>query len=129
MIQAASDIPSTLVSDATQRIQQPSQSADFKASLRSASVAGEDKLMQAADQLVSTAFVQPLLSQLRDDPFKSDMFHGGRAEEIFGQQLDTILSERVTSSSNFGISEAVASHLRSASPATSRLTEGVDVRG
>lgn len=128
MIQAASDIPSSLVNDANQRLQQPNQTADFKASLRSASAAGEDKLMQVADQLVSTAFVQPLLSQLRNDPFKSEMFHGGRAEEIFGQQLDTILSERVTSSSNFGISEAVANHLRSASPAAT-ITEGVDIRG
>lgn len=66
-----------------------------------------EELKAAAEQLVSTAFIQPLLAQMRDDPFKVDMFHGGRGEQIFGQQLDTLISERVTSSANFPVVDSI----------------------
>jgi Rod binding domain-containing protein len=52
--------------------------------------------MTAARQLVSTAFVQPMLAQMRDDPFRSDLFHGGFAEDAFAQQLETQLADRIT---------------------------------
>lgn len=82
------------------------------------------QLADAADQLVSTAFVLPLLSQVRDSPFKTEMFSGGRAEEAFGQQLDVILADRITASSNFGITQAM---VRSFSPAHAQPE--VDFRG
>lgn len=64
-------------------------------------------LRKSAEQLVATTFIQPMLAKMREDPFKTDLFHGGRAEEIFGQQLDTVLSERIVSKSNFAIVDAV----------------------
>ena len=69
---------------------------------------GRPSLHELADQLVSTAFVLPLLEQARQDPFKSELFHGGRGEEVFGQQLDVIMAERITASSNFGLADAIA---------------------
>jgi Rod binding domain-containing protein len=67
-----------------------------------------EQVEEAADQLVAAAFILPLLEQVRDDPFKSDMFHGGQAEEIFGQQLDVLLADRISASANFGLSESLA---------------------
>jgi len=64
-------------------------------------------LRQAAEQLVSISFIQPMLAKMRDDPFKSDLFHGGQAEEVFGQQLDTLMADRVTTSADFSIVDAV----------------------
>lgn len=64
-------------------------------------------LRKAAEQLVAITFVQPMLAKMRDDPFKTDLFHGGQAEEIFGQQLDTIYSERIVARANFSIVDAV----------------------
>ena len=66
-----------------------------------------EQLRTAAEQLVATTFVQPMLAKMREDPFKTDLFHGGQAEEIFGQQLDTIYSERIVAKSNFSIVDAV----------------------
>ncbi len=66
-----------------------------------------ETLRTAAEQLVATTFVQPMLAKMREDPFKSDLFHGGQAEEVFGQQLDTLLAERVTSRADFSIVDAV----------------------
>ena len=100
-------------------------------------------LHDAADQLVATAFILPLLEQARQDPFKSDLFHGGRGEEVFGQQLDVIFADRITASANFGISDAIDKQFRQASPplpaaaAASSLASasaptsnnGIDLRG
>ena len=73
--------------------------------------AAEDQARTAANQLVATALVQPILAEIRNSPFKSDLFHGGRGEEVFGQQLDTLLAERIASSPGFGVGAAVATQL------------------
>lgn len=64
-------------------------------------------LRTAAEQLVATTFIQPMLAKMREDPFKTDLFHGGQAEEIFGQQMDTIYAERIVAKANFAIVDAV----------------------
>lgn len=58
---------------------------------------------QAAEQLVATTLVQPLLQQMRNDPFKSDLMHGGFAEDAFGAQLDTQLADRIVRRANWPI--------------------------
>jgi len=75
--------------------------------------AAQDRARTAASQLVATALVQPILAELRSSPFKSDLFHGGRGEEVFRQQLDTVLAERIASSPGFGAVETVAAQLNS----------------
>jgi Rod binding domain-containing protein len=69
----------------------------------------EQQLRGAAEQLVATAFISPILAESRDSPFKSEMFHGGQAEDIFGQQLDTILSERISTAAGFSLTDAIVS--------------------
>ena len=71
------------------------------------SMKGQDLARQTAQELVATALVQPLLARLRHDPLKSDLFHGGQAEDIFGQQLDTILSDRIVQGSRLPVVDAV----------------------
>ncbi|MEM1108312.1 MAG: hypothetical protein AAGH99_06445 [Planctomycetota bacterium] len=84
------------------------------------------ELREAAEQLVASAFILPLLQQARNDPFKSDLFHGGRGEEAFGQQLDVIYADNITRSANFGITDALVSRFERTEPANP--TE-VDLRG
>lgn len=78
---------------------------------------------EAAEQLVATALINPLLAQMRNDPFRSEFFHGGFAEDAFGSQLDTILADRVTRGSNLPIVDALERYLtrptyQGASPVT-----------
>lgn len=66
---------------------------------------------KAASEFVAGALVRPLLAQARNDPFKSKMFHGGQAEEMFGEQLDGVLADRITQSARFPITDAVRRQL------------------
>jgi len=66
-----------------------------------------DKTQELAQELVAITLFQPIFAQMRDDPFRSDMFHGGQVEDAFGPQLDAILSERIAQSTNFPIVEAI----------------------
>lgn len=50
---------------------------------------------EAAQQLVSTALITPLLAELRDTTFQSELFHGGFAENAFRQQMDQIIGDRI----------------------------------
>lgn len=64
-------------------------------------------LRKASQQLVATTFIQPMLAKMREDPFQTKLFHGGQAEKMFGQQLDTVLSERIVAKADFSIVDAV----------------------
>lgn len=66
---------------------------------------------KAASEFVAGALVRPLLAQARNDPFKSKLFHGGQAEEMFGEQLDGVLADRITQSARFPITDAVRKQL------------------
>lgn len=89
----------------------------------------EEDLRKAAEQLVATTFIQPMLAKMREDPFKSDLFHGGRTEEIFGEQLDTILSERIVSRADFSIVDAVYNRIAKVGNLPPAATQGVDTHG
>ena len=77
-------------------------------------------MREAAAELVSAAFIRPMLAEARRDPFKSDLFHGGRGEEIFGQQLDGILADRITTAANFPLTDAIVQHFVPQSTAPTR---------
>ncbi|NJL32278.1 MAG: hypothetical protein HC898_12040 [Phycisphaerales bacterium] len=67
----------------------------------------EELVRQTAEELVSTALVKPLLGQLRNDPFKSELFHGGQAEDAFGEQMDTLLADRMVKGTRLPVVDAV----------------------
>lgn len=63
-----------------------------------AGASSPDKSQQARDtacRFVATAFFAPLLQGVRNDPLKSDLFHGGFGEDTFGQQLDTVFADAI----------------------------------
>ncbi len=67
----------------------------------------EQMVRQTAEELVATALVKPLLEQMRNDPFKSDLFDGGQAEEAFGAQMDTIMADRMVQGMRLTVVEGV----------------------
>ncbi len=86
-------------------------------------------LRKAAEQLVATTLIQPMFAKMREDPFKNDMFHGGRTEEIFGEQLDTILAERIVSRADFSIVDAVYNSIAKRANLPADPGRGVDTHG
>jgi hypothetical protein len=65
------------------------------------------KAYEAAQDLVSITFVLPMFAQAREEPFKSDLFHGGQGEKLFGARLDEIMADRVTRSMRLPMVDAV----------------------
>ncbi len=88
-------------------------------------------LRKSAEQLVATTFIMPMLAKMREDPFKSDLFHGGQTEEIFGQRMDTILAERIVAKADFAIVDAVYQSIanRAASSLGNNINKGLDTHG
>jgi len=80
------------------------------------------QVREAAEQLVASALVLPLLSAVREQPLDANLFDGGQAEKIFGQRLDTILADRVVKSARFGVTDAVIRSMQHrADPSALRL--------
>jgi len=76
----------------------------------------EQQARDASEQLVASTFLLPLLDQLEDSPFKTDIFHGGMGEDIFKQQLNTMISDRIASTPNFPLVDTVTSHILGKQP-------------
>lgn len=57
------------------------------------------ELREAFDQFVGQTLFGQMLSSMRKTVGKPAYFHGGRAEEIFTQQLDQVLSEKIAKAS------------------------------
>ncbi|MCL4191597.1 MAG: rod-binding protein [Thermoguttaceae bacterium] len=71
-----------------------------------ASLAGKDdaELRQVFKSFVGETFFGEMLKAMRKTQGKPAYFHGGRAEEIFQQQLDQVLSEKLAESSSDSLS-------------------------
>jgi len=79
--------------------------ADFAVDRRPDNV--EQVVRQGVEQLVASAFVQPMLAAMRDDPMRSDLFHGGLAEDMFGSQLDARMAQRITRAANLPVVDLI----------------------
>jgi Rod binding domain-containing protein len=94
-----------------------------------------DTARTAAAQLVSSAFVLPVLEAMREDPLGSDSgpFAPGAAEKRFGPLLDQQFADRITSASNFPLIDAIVSRYQDISakvaPSAHGLREAIDVEG
>ena len=66
---------------------------------------------QAAEQLVSTSLVLPILASMREGPFLSGPFKPGTMERRFGPMLDVHTAEAITSSSRFDLVDSVVDQL------------------
>ncbi|HEX8914799.1 MAG TPA: rod-binding protein, partial [Humisphaera sp.] len=54
------------------------------------------RLEAQAKQLINNTFFGPMLKQMRESPFKSKLFDGGRGGEAFGQMLDQKLVDQMS---------------------------------
>lgn len=61
---------------------------------------GDDgELRKAFDSFVGETFFNQMLQSMRKTVGKPAYFHGGRTEEVFTQQLDQTLAEKLTAAS------------------------------
>jgi len=67
----------------------------------------DEEVYEAAQQLVSSAFVAPLLAHAREIAKQNDMFYGGSTEDLFGQRMDQMLADKIVASSRFPMVDAV----------------------
>ena len=88
----------------------PSAASLFGSRLDHAQTAGQsedEQLKELTEMLVSTAFIMPMFEKMRNDPLASNLFHGGRGEKVFQQQLDQVISDRISSASSLGLADAL----------------------
>ncbi len=86
----------------------------FAGKLREAVSGGsgeKDRAREAAEQLVATTLVSPLLAELRTQPLDAKLFHGGFAEDAFRQQLDTALADEIVKSSRFPLVDRIQAQI------------------
>jgi Rod binding domain-containing protein len=76
-------------------------------------VAPDDRrqIRRAALQLASTLFFQPLLQEMRKLSADAKFAHGGRGEDVFGQQLDLRIADTVAASDAGGMTGWIAKQL------------------
>lgn len=65
----------------------------------------DNELRKTFQAFVGQAFFGQMLKAMRKTVGKPAYFHGGRAEEIFQQQLDQVLGERLAKASGDALSE------------------------
>lgn len=61
--------------------------------------AQDQELRQTFDQMVGETLFGQMLKSARKTVHKSAYFHGGRGEEVFQQQLDQMLTQKITAAS------------------------------
>lgn len=71
----------------------------------------QTELTQQAQKLVSQTFFGTMLKQMRNSPFKSELFSGGRGGEMFTSLLDQHLSERLTHGSGQQLVQSIVKQL------------------
>ncbi|MGW8256985.1 MAG: rod-binding protein [Thermoguttaceae bacterium] len=67
--------------------------------LEAGNAAKNPRLRKAFDGFVGETFFSQMLRSMRKTVGKPAFFNGGRAEEIFQQQLDQILAEKISQNS------------------------------
>lgn len=63
------------------------------------------KELKAAAAEFESLFINQMLKNMRDTVVKSELFHGGNAEEIYTSMLDTELSKSMANSGGIGLAD------------------------
>lgn len=77
-----------------------------------------EKARDAARELVALAFLHPMLAETREDPFQSEMFHGGQGEKLFRARLDELTADRMSKSMRMPLADAVYRRMMRLGPAS-----------
>lgn len=64
-------------------------------------------LRDTAGKAVGSAFYGTIFQMMRQSPFKTDIGHGGRGEEVFSAQLHGIFAERMGECRNHNLSDVL----------------------
>jgi Rod binding domain-containing protein len=73
----------------------------------------EERARKAAEQLISTALVQPIFKRMRESNSAAAPFGPNQAEKTFGSMLDTSYAERMVTSQNWGLVDQLARRMLS----------------
>jgi Rod binding domain-containing protein len=87
---------------------------DFRTALERAATSADvrrAKAREAAEQLVATAFIQPMLATLRDSTFGAEMFEPGLAEQRFGPMFDQHMADRITQAAHLPLVDVITDRL------------------
>lgn len=75
------------------------QSPSFQPPTSPVGEEGDDEFRRTFQQFVGQTLFGQMLKAMRSTVGKPAYFHGGRAEEIFSQQLDQVLAEKLAEAS------------------------------
>jgi Rod binding domain-containing protein len=70
-----------------------------------------DELVKQTEKWVSQTFYGELMKQMRNSPFKSKMFSGGRGGEAFGEMFDQKLADKMAKGSGHKLVDAIVSRI------------------
>lgn len=76
----------------------------------------EEQARSAAQQLISTALISPVLSQMRQSTWAAAPFKPNQAERTFGQIYDATLAQRLVQSTRWPLVDAVARRMLGGTP-------------
>jgi hypothetical protein len=87
------------------------------------------RVREAAEQFVASAFLLPMFAQMQKDPFRSDLMHGGFAEDAWQGQLNTILADRIAKRGNSPLVETIVDRMMEQYTARINGRKALDVHG
>lgn len=76
-----------------------SETANAGVVSREAGQSGDDEVRQKFQEILGELMFGQMLKSMRRTVDKPAYFHGGRAEEVFTQQLDQMLAQKISQSS------------------------------
>ena len=74
----------------------------------------QEQLRASVQEMVGQTFFGQMLKAARNSPLKSELFHGGRGEEIFGTQLDAEFARRAGMGTKSSLTDAIYNRLAKA---------------
>ena len=83
----------------------------------------------AAEGLVATTFIEPILKQIRESNTAPPPFGPSRAEKQFSSLLDSKLSDEIVHAANFPLVERITSELLKNMPQDPSQASTIDTQG
>ncbi|MGA2229767.1 MAG: rod-binding protein [Tepidisphaeraceae bacterium] len=72
-----------------------------------AALARHKELVHTTQKWVAQSFYGTLLKQMRQDPFRSELFDGGRGGQVFTEMFDQQISERMARGAPNGLVNSI----------------------
>ncbi len=83
-----------------------------------------DKLLEQSRKWVAQTFFGTLLKQMRESPFRSGLFDGGRGGQVFGQLYDDKMVDHFAKCSGGKLVKSLVKHLENRSSKTATAEAG-----